>query len=187
MEITLSWDLLVILFFAIVTAYSFIVGKDESVKIIIASYIAIVAVQGLGNLLALVVGKTTEMAGLLGLGADPNVVAIVKLLLFVAVIIFLAIKGGFAIDEEPSIGTLWETIFTAAFGFATSGLLLSALLTYVAARPLLDTQLSSAPLLSPLITQSSLVRVMVDYQDGWFALPAVLLIVLGILRAREAA
>lgn len=190
MQITLSWDLMVIVFFAVVIAYSFIVGKDESIKIVIASYISILAVQGIGNLLF----KAYESAGFITGGPaaevmsssanDNNVLAIAKLIIFVVMIIFLALKGGFEMQNSSSLGAIMEPLFTALFGIATAGLLLAALLTFIAARPLLDTTLIGAPLLSPLLTQSTLVQWMVIYQDVWFCLPAVLLLVIGFLNSR---
>ena len=49
MNVTLTWDLFIIVFFAVIITYSFIIGRREAIKIIIATYIAIVAVQGSGT------------------------------------------------------------------------------------------------------------------------------------------
>lgn len=185
MELALTWDLLVIVFFAVVVAYSFIVGKDEAVKIIIASYVSIVAVQAAGNLLDLLLGESQPVAAFLGLGFDATVLSTVKLVLFVAAIIGLAVAGGFEMHYARPLPGFWEPVATAVFGFVTAGLLLSALLTFVAARPILDQGLASAAYLSPLLIGSPLVRIMVDYQNVWFALPALLLLLIGILSRRE--
>lgn len=185
MDITLTWDLIVIVFFAIVVAYSFIVGKDESVKIIIASYIAIVAVQAIGNLLELLSGQSGFVMQTLGFVLDRNIISTVKLILFVAMIIFLAIRGGFEMEYAKAIDGVWEIILTAAFGFGTAGLLLTALLTYIAAKPILDSTLHNAPLLAPLLSQSTLVQAMVDYQNVWFCLPAILLLAVGFVSNRS--
>jgi hypothetical protein len=186
MELSLTWDLLVIVFFAVIVAYSFIVGKDESVKIIIASYIAIIAVQAIGNILMTFTGDTQSWADILGLGLDMNIVSTIKLVLFVAMIIGIAIRGGFEMEYAKDLDGVWNPIATAAFGFATSGLLLVALLTYVSAKPLLDETLGTAPLLQPLLKDSTLVQIMVDYQNIWFCLPAVLLLAVGFLSNRNA-
>lgn len=185
MEITLSWDLMVIVFFAVVIAYSFIVGKDESIKIVIASYISILAVQGIGNILSMFFQNAGSMTAFLGMEVNNNIVSTAKLIIFVAMIIFLAIRGGFEMQSSSSLGGIVEPIITAAFGIATAGLLLTALLTFIAARPLLDLTLINAPLLAPLLQQSTLVRWMVVYQHVWFSLPALLLLVIGFLNNRE--
>jgi hypothetical protein len=36
MNLTLSWDLFIIVFFALVVTYSFIIGRKESMKIIVS-------------------------------------------------------------------------------------------------------------------------------------------------------
>ncbi len=185
MEISLTWDLIVIIFFAIVVAYSFIVGKDESVKIIIASYISIVSVQAIGNLLEMLNGQSASMLDMLGFGLSMDVISIIKLVLFTAMIIFIAIKGGFEMEYAKDLNGVWEPIVTGALGFVTSGLLLCGLLTYIAAKPLLDSTLAQAPLLQPLLQNSTLVHAMVDYQNVWFCLPAILLLVVGFLNTEK--
>jgi hypothetical protein len=186
MEVALTWDLLVIVFFAVIVAYSFIVGKDESVKIIIASYISIISVQAIGNLLMLLNGEGQSIMDMLGFGLDMDIISTIKLILFVAMIIFLSIKGGFEMEYAKDVGGMWDPLITGAFGFATSGLLLSALLTYIAAKPLLDETLAYAPLLQPILSGSTLMQIMVDYQNVWFCLPALLLLTIGFMSNRNA-
>lgn len=183
MQVTLSWDLLIILFVALVVAYSFIVGKDASVKIIVATYIAFVAVQAIGNVFLLLLGAST--ASMLGLSLSPHVLAIAKLVLFAAAVVFMAIKGGIDIRSGDSFGTVWDIALSAALGLATAGLLLSSLVTYVAGRPILDMTLRSADALGGILADSPLVLAVVEYQHVWFALPAVLLLVIGFLGSRS--
>jgi hypothetical protein len=185
MEIALSWDLLVIVFFAVVVAYSFIVGKDESVKIVIATYITTIAVQGIGNIL---IFGSNNLPGFFGfLGFEPNMTAIstIKIVAFVLLIILLAIRGGFSLSYEREVEGIWQTALTGVFGFSTAGLLLCSLLTYVAARPILDSAIAQSPSLAPLLAQSQLVQIMVIYQDVWFALPAFLLLAIGIFGGKK--
>jgi hypothetical protein len=179
MDLSLSWDLLVIVFFAVICAYSFIVGKHESVKIIIATYIAIVAIQGLGNLAAQALLYSKDYIEMVGISTDFTILSTVKLAAFVGAIIFLAIRGGFDMEYTKDLGNLVDSLLVGAFGFSTAGLLLASLLTFVAGSPLLDPNLAQAPALQPLLQSSELVKVMVDYQDVWFALPAIFLLILG--------
>lgn len=185
MDISLSWDLLVIVFFAVVVAYSFIVGKDESVKIVIATYITTVAVQGLGNLLVVANRTLPGFLGVTDFSASMNIISTVKIVVFVLLIILLAIRGGFVLSYDREVPGIWQTVLTGAFGFATGGLIQCALLTYIAARPILDPAIATSPSLAPLMTQSQLVQLMVNYQDVWFALPAVLLLAIGIFGATK--
>ena len=103
-----------------------------------------------------------------------------KLIIFTAVIIILAVRGGIQIDYAKEFSPIVNFIITAAYGFATGGLLLVTLLTYIARSPLLSSGIGVSPSLSPLIAQSELVPMMIAYQNVWFALPAILLVIVGL-------
>lgn len=182
MQVTLSWDLLIILFVALVVAYSFIVGKDASVKIIVATYISVIAVQALGNVTILLTSAST--ASMVGLSLSPSVLAIGKLILFAAAVVFMAVKGGIQVETGGGFGTVWDIAISAALGFSTATLLLSSLVTYISGRPLLDMTLGSADALGGILLSSPLVHAVVEYQHVWFALPALLLLAVGFLGNR---
>jgi hypothetical protein len=183
MNLTLSWDLFIIVFFAIVIAYTFIIGKKESVKIIISSYIAIVAVQGFGNILQRVTGSSVSgsLLGFFGLSPDLQILSMAKLVLFIAIVIFLAVRAGFDIAYGKNMNPVINVIITGLFGFTTAGLLLSTILTYIAGVPLLDMTLAKTVILSPVIQQSQIMQIMILNQDLWFSLPAIVLIGVGFL------
>jgi hypothetical protein len=179
MELALTWDLVIIIFFAVVTAYSFIVGEDESVTIIIAGYIALLAVEAAGHLVTLGLASSSSLLETIGLTPDPGTLATAKVLAFAAAIILLAIRGGFSVSYDEQPGSIITTILTGAFGVSTSCFLLTSLLTFIAGTPLLDDSLATAPAVAPLMTGSRLVEGMILYQHVWFALPALLLLVAG--------
>ncbi len=175
-NLTLSWDLFIIVFFAIVVTYTFIIGKKESVKVILATYIAIVAVQGLGNVLQRVSAEAgISLQTLFGYTPAIPALAIFKLVAFIVIMILLTIKAGFTVSYLKET-TLVNIIITSLCGIATAGLLLSTLLTYVSNLPLLDMSLPNLASLSPIIQQSWLMQLMIFNQDLWFSLPAFVLI-----------
>jgi hypothetical protein len=180
MDLTLSWDLFVIVLFAVVITYSFIIGKHESVKIIIATYIATVVVQGIGNLLARI-STSDPMFSMLGITVDITLLSTTKLVLFVAAVIALAIRGGFEVEFKREPGGIADTVLTGIFGFATAGLLLSTLLTYVADVPILSRSIMESATIASLTKQSTLMTTMVTYQDLWFSGPALLILVTGFI------
>ena len=169
------------MFFALVVTYSFIIGMHEAIKIVIATYIAIVAVQGIGNLVEQASGRSEPILSVLGMSVDISVLASVKLVLFVGAIIFLAIKGGFDVEYNKDTGGLTGTVLTGIFGFATAGLLLSTLLTFVADAPLLDSAMAQTESVAALAEQSNLMEIMILNQNIWFAAPAILLIAVGFI------
>lgn len=182
MSLTLSWDLLIILFVVLVVAYSFIVGKDASVKIIVATYISVVAVEALGNIAFSVTNAST--ASMVGLSLSPDVLALGKLILFAFAVVFMAMKGGLNVELGAGFGTAWDIVVAALLGLSTSMLLLASLVTYITGKPLLDRTLASAPALGGVELTSPLVGAIVDYQHVWFALPAILLLVISFLGNR---
>lgn len=182
MALTLSWDLFVIVFFAVVITYSFIIGKHESVKIIIATYIAIVAAQGMGNLLERLTTESQPLFSVVGFTLDLQLLATTKLILFVMTIVFLAVRGGFEIEYQKEGSALVDIALTAIFGFVTAGLMLSTLMTFVADAPLLDKNIAQSPFVISMVGQSRLMELMVLYQDLWFSLPALILLTIGFMQ-----
>lgn len=180
MDLTLTWDLFVIVFFAVVITYSFIIGKHESAKIVIAAYIAVVVVQGVGNLLARI-SSSDPMFSMLGITIDITLLSTTKLVLFVAAVVLLAIRGGFEISFKREPNGITDTVLTGIFGFATAGLLLSTILTYVADVPILSKTIAEQATIASIVKGSPLMATMVTYQDIWFAGPALLLLITGFL------
>ena len=181
MSITLSWDLFVIVFFAVVITYSLIIGKHESVKIIISTYIAIVAAQGLGNLMERASGGSAPLFDMVGITVNISLFSTTKLILFILTIVFLAVRGGFEIDYNKDGGSLIDTVITAVFGFVTAGLMLSTLITFVADVPLLDNSIMQNDTIASLMKDNKLMAAMIINQDLWFTLPALILIAIGFM------
>jgi hypothetical protein len=185
MFLTLSWDLFIIVFFAVIITYTFIIGKTEAVKIILASYISIVAVQGIGSLLQRFQMELEPLWATFGLVFSNQLVSIVKLVCFIALILFIAIRSGVTVVYAKQEHSVVDGVLTGLFGFVTGGLLLSTLLSFVAGVPLLDMTLAQNAAVSPLIQQSQFMQIMILNQDLWFAFPAFLLIAVGFIGNRS--
>ncbi len=181
LDLTLSWDLFVVVFFGVVIAYSFILGKHESIRVIVCTYIATVAGLGAGRLLERLTSNSSILLSQFGLSINITVLGGTKLLVFVATIVFLASKSGLEIQYKQEASALTNVLITGVFGFASAGLLLSTLLTFVAGAPLLDANLASSATFAAIVQQSSLMSTMILYQDLWFSLPALLLIAVGFV------
>ncbi len=183
MNLTLSWDLFIIVFFALVITYSFIIGKKEAIKIILASYIAIVAVQGLGNFAQRLLGfsQTQSALSVVGIPIDTTVTSIIKLTLFITIVVFLAVRAGLHVQYGREPTAVINVAITVLCGFATAGLLLATLLTFIAGAPLLDMSITATPGLEAVLSQSMLMTIMIQNLDLWFTLPAAVLIAAGFL------
>lgn len=183
MELTLSWDLFIVFFFSVVTAYSFIIGKHQTLTILVAVYIAILATQGLGNIFVRFSGESDpvyKIFQVMGVTLNLNTLSITKLLIFMLAIIGVAIKGGLSVECSKHHSSFVELVATCCFGLSTAALIILAMLTFVAGAPLADPTLGSQAILVPLMESSMLVQAMVMNQNLWFALPALLLIGFGL-------
>jgi hypothetical protein len=181
MNLTLSWDLFVIVFAALIVAYTFIIGRGESIKIIIASYIGIIAVQGIASALERLNAQLGSIVSYLGIPAGQSWILVVgKLVLFIAIVILLTIRSGIEVryDKEPN--AVIGIVLTLLFGIATAGLLITTILTYVTGVPLLEMNLSTVQALGPVIQQSQIMQLLIQNQDVCFTLPAVVLAVMGL-------
>jgi hypothetical protein len=105
-QLSLSWDLFIVVFFAIVMSYSFIIGKHQSMKVIIASYIAIIATQGIGNVLTRLMGGSEAMLQSMGIPMDDTLIALAKIFLFALCVIMFVIRSGIDVSYEHDSGTI---------------------------------------------------------------------------------
>ncbi len=179
MSLTLSWDLFVVVFFAIITSYSFIIGKNQSMKVIIATYISIIATQGIGNVIVRLTGESTALMQVMGVAFNFTVLSVVKIFLFALFIILFAIRSGIDVSYTKEASTGINVIFTALFGFATAGLIVSTILTYATTNGIIDAGPAATSALQPMLQGSMLMQLMIVNQDIWFTLPAFLIIAAG--------
>jgi hypothetical protein len=182
-QLSLSWDLFIVVFFAIVMSYSFIIGKHQSMKVIIASYIAIIATQGIGNVLTRLMGGSEAMLQSMGIPMDDTLIALAKIFLFALCVIMFVIRSGIDVSYEHDSGTILNIVYTALFGFSTAGLIVSTILTYAAGSGILDSAIAADSLIAPLAENSTLMQLMILNQDIWYTLPAFLIIAMGFLHS----
>ncbi len=183
MNLTLSWDLFIIVFFATVMAYSFIIGKTQSVQIVIASYIAILATQGIGNILLRITGESAPILGMMGIGMSVQVLSIMKIILFIFFIIMLSVRSGIHVSYEREGSSIMNIVYTSLFGFFSAGLMVSTVLTYATGRGILDTSsIASSADVAEKLAGSPLMQIMILNQDLWFTLPALMLVGVGFIK-----
>ena len=186
MEINLSWDLFVIVFFAVVIAYSFIVGRNNTLKIIISSYIAIMAADGISNLMERYLIGENPILGAFGFGIDQNMLIILKILIFVFTIVVITIKGRFSIDLGKTKSELMNMVLNLTYGVLSAGLITSTLLIYVSGASLVqETSIIMNETVLGMYRDSYMVQIMIDNYNVWFSVPAITF-VLSSLATEEA-
>lgn len=185
----LSWDLFVIVVFAVIIAYSFIIGKSNTLKVIIGSYIAILTADGLGNLFKQYLLSSKQVVLFLkffGLGGEDKTMILVKVLVFILAIVIISMKGGFEVHESGSHGGVIGLIMNLIFGFLSAGLMVSTLLIYVSGASFVGGTVSILNnTLASAYAESQMVKLMIDNYNFWFALPAVAFLVASLFNKKE--
>lgn len=184
----LSWDLFVIVIFAVIIAYSFIIGKENTLKVIIGSYIAILAADGIGNLFKQYVLSSKQMVLFLkffGFANEDKTMILIKVFVFIVAIVILAMKGGFEVRSSSHSGVI-GIIVNLIFGFLSAGLVVSTLLIYVSGASFVAGNVSILNnTLASAYSESKMVKLMIDNYNFWFAIPAVAFLFLSLLNKRE--
>mgnify|MGYP001239849226 CR=1 FL=1 len=179
MNIVLSWDLFIVVFFAIIIAYSFIVGRNQTLKIIIGTYIATLTADGVANLVDKYLGGDAPILKLLAGPNGDEVLISMKILLFIVVIVIIAVRGGFEVSILSERNLPIRVLMTFLFGVLNAGLIVSTLLLYVSGLSLIGAnELVTA---STLGSDSLLVQLMIDNYSLWFSLPAIALVVVSFV------
>ena len=169
MNIVLSWDLFIVVFFSVIIAYSFIVGRNQTIKIIIGTYMATLAADGVANLAHKYLG---------GPSADEILITM-KIILFIIVIVTIAVRGGFEVSILAEQRLPIRVLMTFLFGVLNAGLIVSTLLLYVSGLSLIGADQIGT--VSTLGADSMLVQLMIENYSLWFSLPAISLVVVSFV------
>ncbi|MFH1012571.1 MAG: hypothetical protein V1760_02385 [Candidatus Peregrinibacteria bacterium] len=184
MEINLSWDLFVIVFFTVIIAYSFIIGRNQTLKIIIASYIAILAADGIGSLLdRYLIGDTALVDT--GLTNTESSLIVIKIMIFVFTIVLITTRGRFAINMGNTGSGMLNLALTMTYGILSAGLITSTILIYASGSSLVEGGELLNQAVLDIYRESQLVRLMINNYSVWFSLPAITFVVSSFLTSDE--
>ncbi len=177
MELTLTWDLFVLVFFMIIVSYSVMIGKDQTIKVILSSYIAILASDAIGNLVSRLIGGGT-VSNVLVIPSENKAVIMVKIGIFILLTVALTTRGAFDILISDEKSPFMRIMMLVAYGILSAGLIISTILVYVSGVSLLSTgSLFSQNPVQDMAEGSRLVKLMVENYSIWFSLPAVAFVI----------
>lgn len=178
MEINLSWDLLVIVFFTVIIAYTFILGRNQSIKIIISTYIAILAADGVGNIIERYFLGEEPLIKTVELTNGESSLILLKIVIFILSIVLITTRGKFQINMTPSKSTVLRIMLSVTYGVLSAGLITSTILIYASGSSLVqESSLIMNQAVLDIYKQSQLVRLMINNYNVWFSLPAVAFVV----------
>ena len=182
MEINLSWDLFVIVFFAVIIAYSFIIGRNQTLKIIVASYIAILTADGIGNLIKHYFIGEDAAASTVNLANDEAGLVVIKIFIFILTIVLVSTRGRFTINMERPTSSMMNVILNLTYGILSAGLITSTILIYTSGASLVqETGLIINEAVLAMYRESTMVQTMINNYNIWFSLPAITFVISSFL------
>lgn len=187
MEINLTWDLFIIVFFLVIIAYSFVIGKNQTMKVILSSYVAILAADGVGNLVQThVFGSADPLLDVLNIEADNNAFVIMKISIFVILTVLLTIRGAFSIELFPDRSQVMSVLLNGAYGILSAGLIISTVLVYISGISIFNlTAVNPENPIMAIAQGSGLVRTMIENYSIWFSCPAVVFMISSLFGSEE--
>lgn len=189
MNLTLSWDLFILVFFAVVTAYSFIIGRNATLKVITATYVAILCADGIGNLFAKYLAGSEaflKFLKLFSIGNSDQATAFFKVLVLIIIVVLVAVRGLFSYDASDDRPISLRLAITLLLGVLSAGLMMSAMLIFVSGQSLVTSIFTVSTMLSDIYAQSRFVRIMIDYSNLWFFLPGMAILLISVFNKKSA-
>lgn len=186
-QINLSWDLFILAFFGVVTAYSFIIGRSQTLKIITSTYVAILCSDALGNLFAVHLATSEpflRFMRLFAVGDADQATAFFKVLVLIAIVVVVAVRGLFDFDVTDDQPLTIRLGITLILGVLSAGLMISAILIFTSGNSLVANMVMEPNALTQIYSQSRMVRILLDFRNMWFFLPGLAMILLSLFQKK---
>ncbi|MEA3304902.1 MAG: hypothetical protein U9Q15_04190 [Patescibacteria group bacterium] len=158
----------------LVVAYSVIIGKHDTMKIIIGTYIAMLTADGVGNLFADYIFPRTDLFPIFQAVGQSILIIGTKILFFVSCIVYLTLKARFDVEVSDSESHIASTFISILLGFLSALLIISTILVYASGSSFVLQSLNmSESFMTFVYSQSYLVKILLDHSSIIFALPAI--------------
>ena len=185
MQIHLSWDLFIVVFFLIILSYSFIIGKSNTVKLVLSSYVSLLAADAIGNMMHTFFLTAHPVIQIFAVPEEDISFIIVKITLFVLFMVLIAVRGSFQITMQKEEAFI-EFFTTFLFGSLSAGMIISGILVFASGSSFI---MGGVPIIesniSEMYDESYLVKLMILNYNLWFSLPVLSFIVLSLTRGTE--
>lgn len=186
MAVNLTWDLFFIVFFAVIIAYSCILGKRHTIKIIISTYIAILASDGLSNLASKYLIGENPVLNIFVQTGNTQIIVLTKIIMFIVMVVLLVTRGSFHVGFEEKESMVMTAFMTVAYAILSAGLIISTILIYASGVSILSGGFNLDNNVIVEIYQSSRAsRMLINHYSAWFSLPAVLLVITSLISSEQ--
>jgi len=189
MDIRLSWDLFILVFFVVIVAYSFIIGRDGTLKVILGTYIAAIASNAFGNLFEIYFSGSAffmKILKMVSVGNELEAIVFVKVIAFIMLVILFAVRGAFEVHTTDDRSSIVRLILLVVYSIFSAGLIISCILLFVQSGSLIVSgvdKLTQAPW--DIYNKSNLIRIMVNHRYLWFSLPALSFLIHSLYSTKE--
>ncbi len=178
MDIRLSWDLFVLVLFIVIVAYSFIIGRDNTLKVILGTYVSAIAADAVGNLFDTYLNGSALFMQILNMASVNNeqeAMILVKVLVFVGFVIMFAVRGAFEVRTSDDRSGVVRIVLLSIYAVMSAGLIISIILVFVSGVSLvgggnLDTTDNA---LRSISDKSQIIRLLLNNAYLIFSLPAL--------------
>jgi len=179
-----TWDLFIIIFTAIVVAYNYIIGRETTVKLIVATYIAILAADGLINTIHKYLFSSSSLVeNTVHFASNSMEIIVAKIITFILLVVFLALKGGFEAQENEQAG-MFNFLYMTLFGALSASLIISSFLAFLSGGTFIDAFVKAGveptTLSMSIYNQSIIAKFLIDHSNIVFSLHALILILANI-------
>jgi hypothetical protein len=160
---TLTWDLFILLFFAVCTIYGFLIGRNKIMGILVNLYLAYVVTTVVGDKVYDVMSNFRFVSNNLATSVFGS-----KVLLMVVITGLLSLKS--ELSTLDTAGSL-SKVQTGILGFLASGFVLSAAFSFMSSSELIGLNSNFALLVN-------------NYQVVWVVAPVLVIIGLSFFNKR---
>ena len=190
MNIVLSWDLFVIVFFVVIVAYSCIIGRDNTLKVILGTYVSMIAAEAGGNLFQQYLGGSELFLKILSLatvGNEQEAGVLVKVVIFVILVILFAVKGAFEVTTIDDRSAPVRLVLSMLYAVMSAGLIISTILVFVSGVSFFTAGGPEAATTAiwDIYNKSQIIRAIVSHSYFWFSIPALAFLIQSLHTPKE--
>lgn len=179
-------DTLIIAIWAATVLFGFVLGTARTTKIMIAIPAAALAANSFGNFFERIFLSSDSFLdglALFNLSNTEETLVLFKVIAFALLAVLITTKGAFEVLMAKPVRSGLSMGVNTLFGFFTGGLVVSVLVIFISGLSFTNAP-AVAETVNTLYQDSNLIKVMLDYQDFWFAAPFVVLVAWSLFSGR---
>lgn len=171
MEVALTWNLVLLSTFVLLFAYNFLLGQNATIKLILSIYIAILTADGIAGILKEFVFDVSPGFQVLVAGNENTVFSWIRILLFLFAVIIFVVKSGFHVILDKHDHWAMRLGIHGMFSALSAILFLSTILIYMSGNSFVEGMILAQEV--SIYKESLLAKILIDYYQFWFSLPAI--------------